>query len=59
MRTAAPDILPCLSNWISTNLPNRLQWRTRLDEVRKKKEEANNASATAATGPRVHPPSPP
>ena len=21
---AAPDILPCLSNWISTNLPKRL-----------------------------------
>lgn len=30
MRTAAPDIFPYLSNWISTNLPKRLKNSTCL-----------------------------
>lgn len=37
MRTAAPDIFPYLSNWISTNLPKRLKNSTCLS-IRLKKQ---------------------
>jgi hypothetical protein len=42
VRTAAPDIRPLLSNWISTNLPNRLVPTPRPSQYMSASDTQNN-----------------